>query len=253
MSAPIVLIPACTRQLGHHSWQVVQRKYLEAVLYGAGCVPLIIPALGEEIDIDAVLAVADGVMLTGSPSNVHPDYFGQAVHNPALPLDPARDATTLPLVRQTLARGLPLLAVCRGMQEVNVALGGSLHQAVQEVAGMMDHRDDDSAPLELQYGPAHPVNISPGGRLASLLGGTSGIMVNSLHGQGIDRLAAGLQIEAQAPDGLIEAFSVAAATGFTLALQWHPEWQVRSNPDSMKIFGGFGAACQAYQQGRGAR
>ena len=253
MPAPIVLIPACSKQIGHHPWQAVQLKYLEAVVYGAGCVPLIIPALGEQLNLDALLAVADGVMLTGSPSNIHPEHFGQAVHNPALPLDPARDAITLPLVRATLQRSIPLLAICRGMQEVNVALGGSLHQAVQEVSGMMDHRDDDSAPLEIQYGAAHAVSIRPGGRLAMLLGETSTIMVNSLHGQGVDRLAAGLQIEAQAPDGLIEAFSVSAAAGFTLAVQWHPEWQVRSNPVSMKIFGGFGAACQAYQQGKVAR
>lgn len=253
MRPPIVLIPACTRQIGHHSWQAVQLKYLEAVVYGASCQPLIIPALGDQLDIETLLGVADGVMLTGSPSNVHPDHFGQALHNPALPLDPARDATTLPLIRQTLQQGLPLLAVCRGMQEVNVALGGSLHQAVQEVSGLMDHRDDANEPPAIQYGPAHPVEVCPGGRLASVLGGTASIMVNSLHGQGVDRLASGLQIEARAPDGLIEAFSVSDAAAFSLALQWHPEWQVRDNPVSMKIFAGFGAACQTYQRSKAAR
>ena len=253
MRPPIVLIPACTKQISHHPWQAVQLKYLEALVYGAGCQPLIIPALGDQNSVEALLAVAHGVMLTGSPSNVHPDHFGQELHDPTLPLDPARDATTLPLILKTLQYGLPLLAVCRGMQEVNVALGGSLHQAVQEVPGMIDHRDDTTLPLVIQYGPAHPIEVRPGGRLATLLGSAGSFIVNSLHGQGVDRLAPGLQIEAQSPDGLIEAFSVGSADAFTLALQWHPEWQVRDNPVSMKIFGAFGAACQSYQQRKEAR
>lgn len=252
MRPPIVLIPTCSKQIGHHPWQAVQMKYLEAVVHGAGCQPLLIPSMGKDTDIEALLAVADGVMLTGSPSNVHPEYFGQAVRNPALPLDPARDATTLPLIARTLALGIPLLAVCRGMQEVNVALGGTLYQAVQEINGMLDHREDSTQSLERQYAWKHSVDIKPGGRLAALLGATRSINVNSLHGQGVAQLAAGLRIEAEAPDGLVEAFSVVTATGFNLALQWHPEWQVRDNPDSMKIFGGFGAACRTYQQNMSA-
>ncbi len=246
MSRPIVIVPSCTRDLGHHSYSVVQMKYSDAVFLGADCMPLILPAMGSQIDWEAVLGAADGVMLTGSASNVHPSHFGQEVHDPTLPLDAARDATTLPLIRAAIARGIPLLAICRGAQEINVALGGSLHQAVHEVPGMMDHRDDGNAPLEQQYGPAHRVTIEPGGCMAQILG-AGGIMVNSLHGQGLDRLAEGLRVEARADDGLVEAYSIAHAPGFTLALQWHPEWRVTENPDSIKLFAAFGAACRQYR------
>ena len=247
MHCPIVIVPSFTKDLGAHSYYIAQMKYVDAVLLGAGCMPLVLPAMGSQIDWDAVLATADGVMLTGSPSNVHPSHFGQDVHNPALPLDIARDATTLPLIRAAVGRGIPLLAICRGAQEINVALGGSLHQAVHEVPGMMDHRDDSAAALDVQYAPAHRVTLESGGRMAQILGGATDIMVNSLHGQGIDRLAAGLRVEARADDGLVEAYSVDRAAGFTLAMQWHPEWRVTENADSMKLFAAFGAACRQYQ------
>ena len=250
MQRPIVIVPSCVKDIGFHPYFVTQVKYVDAVTLGAACMPLVLPAIAEAMDLEAVLRIADGVMLTGSPSNVHPSHFGQEVHNPALPLDPARDATTLPLIRAAVERGIPLLSVCRGAQEINVALGGSLHQAVHEVDGMMDHRDDSSKPPDEQYAPAHPVRIVAGGRLAQILGGAGDIMVNSLHGQGIDRLADGLQVEARAEDGLVEAYSVQGAAGFTLAVQWHPEWRVTENPDSMKIFGAFGAACRAYRASR---
>jgi putative glutamine amidotransferase len=187
-------------------------------------------------------------MLTGSASNVQAILYGQEVLNLELPQDAARDATTLPLIRAAIKRGIPLLAICRGFQELNVALGGTLHQAVQEVPGMMDHRDSPLDPLEKQYGPAHRVHIAPGGKLARILGGAAEIMVNSLHGQGVDRLAPGLVAEATADDGLVEACSVSTAPGFTLAVQWHPEWQLAANRDSMKIFKAFGQACRTYQE-----
>ncbi|WP_338847520.1 gamma-glutamyl-gamma-aminobutyrate hydrolase family protein [Massilia sp. W12] len=247
MHKPIVLVPACTRQLGAHPYHTVQMKYVNAVLEAADCMPLILPAFGARTDWEAVLAVADGVMLTGAPANVHPSHFGEEVHNPALPLDPQRDATTLPLIRMAIERGLPLFAICRGFQEINVALGGSLHQAVQEVPGMQDHRDDDNAPLEEQYGPAHPVRLVAGGALAAILNHTPEIMVNSLHGQGVNRLAQGLRAEAHAPDGLIEAFSVEGAASFAMAFQWHPEWRATENPVSQKIYAAFGQACRARQ------
>ncbi len=247
MAQPLVLIPACTRQIGAHPYHVAQMKYVEAVVTGAGCVPLILPALGDAIDWDTILELADGVMLTGSPSNVHPDFFGQSVLDPSLPLDPARDATTLPLIRMALQRGIPLIAVCRGTQEVNVALGGSLHQAVHEVEGFMDHREDKTASIEVQYAPAHAIHLVPDGRISKILHGVTRMIVNSVHGQGIDQLAPGLQVEARADDGLIEAYSVASAPGFTLAVQWHPEWQIRENPESMKLFGAFGDACREFK------
>src|SRR5579872_1303468 len=194
MHKPLVIVPCCVKDIGLHPYFAVQVKYVEAVLIGAGCMPLILPSLGEAVEWETILAVADGVMLTGSPSNVHPSHFGQDVYDTSLPLDPKRDATTLPLIRAVLKRGIPLLAICRGTQEINVALGGSLHQAVQEVPGMRDHRDDSNLPLEVQYGPAHHVHIEAGGYLSKILGDVDQIMVNSLHGQGVDRPAEGVRI-----------------------------------------------------------
>ena len=257
MRRPIVIVPACTRQIGDHANHAVQDKYLNAVVAGARCMPLVLPALAGQTDLEALLAVADGVMLTGSASNIHSAHYGQAQLDPSLPLDDARDATTLPLIRAVLKRGIPLLAICRGFQELNVALGGTLHQAVQNLPGMMDHRENKGDPLEKQYGPAHRVAVTPGGKLAHVLEpgqglgpGPSHIMVNSLHGQGIHKLADGLAVEAVADDGLIEAVSVTTARAFALGVQWHPEWNVVANPDAMKLFRAFGDACRAYQASR---
>ena len=251
----MVLIPACNRTLGDHTYQVAGDKYVEAVRL-AGCQPLIVPATAASADeFDALLDLADGVLLTGSASNVHPRHFGEEVHDAALPLDPARDAWTLPLIPRVLACGIPLLAICRGFQEVNVALGGSLHQAVQEVPGKLDHRDAADASLAVQYGPAHDVAVAPGGLLADLLAGLpdlAHLRVNSLHGQGVNRLAPGLRVEATAPDGLVEAFTVAHAAGFNLSVQWHPEWQAASNPTSMRLFASFGKACATFRGHRRA-
>jgi putative glutamine amidotransferase len=243
---PIVILPACAQKIGLHEQHTAQFKYVNA-LEAAGCVPLILPALGRLADIEAVLDACDGVMLTGSPSNVHPSHYAQQLDDARLPLDAARDATTLPLIRAVLARGMPLLGICRGFQEINVALGGSLHQAVHAVAGMQDHREDKQASLEQQYSAAHAVTVTPGGLLAKVLQRDGELQVNSLHGQGVDRLAPGLVVEARAFDGLVEAFSVNPAKGFALALQWHPEWRLIENPASLRILGAFAQACRDYR------
>jgi putative glutamine amidotransferase len=246
-SKPLVLVPACNRLVGRHPFHVAGKKYIDAVRL-AGCIPLVVPDATPD-ELEALLDRADGLLLTGSPSNVHPSHFDEAVHDPSLPLDPERDAWTLPLVPKALERGLPFFAICRGAQETNVALGGSLHQAVHEIDGHMDHRDPDDEPLEVQYAPAHSVDVLPGGVLARLLQ-QDRIQVNSLHGQAVNRLAAGLRVEARAPDGVIEAFSKPDAPGFNLAVQWHPEWQAASNPVSMAMLSAFGAACAAYRDQR---
>lgn len=248
MRRPIVLVPACHRQLGSHAYHTVQDKYLHAVVVAAGCMPLVLPALGTDADLDAALQIADGVLLTGSASNVGARLYGQDIAFPELPQDPARDATTMPLIHAALARQLPLLAICRGFQEVNVALGGSLHQAVHAVPGMLDHRENINDTLARQYAPAHRVRLTPGALLSRILGGESEMMVNSLHGQGLDRLADGLLVEALADDGLVEAYAVAGVPGFALGVQWHPEWQVEENPQAMRIFEAFGQACRAHRQ-----
>jgi putative glutamine amidotransferase len=247
MSKPIVLVPACRGMLDDHESHVVSRSYTDAVRL-AGCVPLIVPAARAD-ELAALLSIADGVLLTGSASNVHPSHFGETVHDPSLPLDADRDAWTLPLVPLALERGVPLLAICRGFQEANVALGGSLHQAVHEVAGQADHREAPRATLDVQYGEAHDLAVQPGGVLEGIAGALT-VRVNSLHGQGVNRLAEGLRIEALAPDGLIEAFSMPTSRGFNLAVQWHPEWQAASNPLSSALFAAFGAACAAFHEAR---
>ena len=244
---PLVLIPACNRMLGQHPFHVAGKKYIDAVRL-AGGQPLVVPSL-EAGEMDALLDLADGILLTGSPANVHPRHFGEDVHDSSLPLDPDRDDWTLPLIPRALARGIPLFAICRGFQETNVALGGSLHQAVQEVPGHDDHRGPDDAPAEAVYALAHPVNVLPGGTLAGIVG-TDRIDVNSVHGQGVNRLAQGLRVEARAPDGLVEAFSLPDAKAFNLCVQWHPEWQATNNPVSVKLFRAFGAACQSFRDRR---
>jgi putative glutamine amidotransferase len=249
MRRPIVLVPACTSEIGSHQYHAVQTKYVDAVVLGAGCVPLILPALGDALELETMLDVCDGIMLTGSASNVHPSHYAEEVLDPSLPQDPARDATTMPLIRAAIRRGIPMLAICRGFQEMNVALGGSLHQALHGVEGKMDHREKPGLPLEQRYGAAHAVALEPGGVMARILG-PSDIGVNSLHGQGVNLLAPGLAIEARAADGVVEAFSVTGSPGFTLALQWHPEWRVTENPVSMQLFGAFGQACRYYLAAR---
>jgi putative glutamine amidotransferase len=242
---PLVLVPACNRMLGDSCYHVTASKYVEAVRL-AGCQPLIVPSVAPPDD-DALLAAADGLLLTGSPSNVHPSHYDENVLDESLPLDPARDAWILPLIRKVLALGMPLFAICRGFQEANVALGGTLHQAVHKVPGFADHRDREEDPPEVQYAVAHDVFVEPGGVLAGLLGADR-VAVNSLHGQGVNRLAPRLRVEARAPDGLVEAFSVADAPGFALALQWHPEWHAAENPVSMRLLRAFGEAAREYRE-----
>jgi putative glutamine amidotransferase len=241
---PLVLVPACNRPLGDHPFHVAGKKYVDAVRL-AGATPLIVPT-AEPDEIDPLLDLADGVLLTGSASNVHPSHFGEEVHDDTLPLDPARDAWTLPLIRRVIERGMPLFAICRGTQEANVALGGSLHQAVQEVAPYGDHRAPAGQPAAVQYADVHDVLVEPGGVLAGIVDKPK-FKVNSVHGQAVNRLASGLRVEARAPDGLVEAFSVENAAGFNLCVQWHPEWQAADNPVSMQMLKAFGAACRQYQ------
>jgi putative glutamine amidotransferase len=241
----IVLVPACNRTLDEHVCHIAGKKYVDAV-WLAGCQPLIVPSV-PSADIDELLDIAHGVLLTGSPSNVHPSNFGEHVHDPSLPLDPARDEWTLPLIPRALERGMPLFAICRGAQEVNVALGGTLHQAVQDVGPYADHRSRDEDALELQYGDTHPVQVTPGGLLERLTGRRE-FAVNSLHGQAVNQLAPSLRVEARAPDGLVEAFTQAGAPGFNLCVQWHPEWRAAGNPVSMALLQAFGAACRSYRE-----
>lgn len=241
---PLIAVPADRRQGRLHCQHSAGEKYLLAITDAADGLPLIIPALPDQLDPRQLLQQVDGVLLTGSASNILPRYYEGAIPAPDRePRDPARDGSNLPLIPLAIGMGVPLLGICRGLQELNVALGGSLLQKVHEQPGKLDHREDSSAPLDEQYGPAHPVHIQAGGLLAAIDGGGERI-VNSVHGQGIDRLAAGLRVEAVAPDGLVEAVSLPSAQAFTLAVQFHPEWRVLENPFFLAIFRAFGEACR---------
>jgi Predicted glutamine amidotransferases len=249
---PLIGVPACARMMGDHPFHVVGDKYVRAVSDGAGAMPLLIPALGTALDMEDIAGRLDGLLITGSPSNVEPHRYGGTPSEPGTLHDPDRDATTLPLIRAALEMGVPLLGICRGFQELNVALGGTLHQAVHDLPGHSNHSEDKAAPLSIQYGPSHSVRLAPDGVLARLAGGAAEVHVNSLHAQGIDRLADGLIVEATAPDGLVEAVRVAGAPAFALAVQWHPEWRFWENPLSAALLRAFGAAAAERARRRGA-
>ncbi|WP_246795439.1 gamma-glutamyl-gamma-aminobutyrate hydrolase family protein [Burkholderia perseverans] len=246
---PLVAVSADRGMTGPHPSHSAGEKYLDAVVDGAGALAFVLPALGERQPVPDLLAAIDGLLLTGSYSNLEPRHYHGPASAPGTLHDPARDATTLPLARAAIEAGIPVLALCRGLQELNVMFGGTLHQRLHDVPGFADHREDKAAPLKAQYGPAHPVRLVPGGLLARLAGGAAEVPVNSLHAQGIDRLGDGLVAEALAPDGLIEAASVRAAPGFVLGVQWHPEWQFAKHPLSRAIFAAFGDACRARLRG----
>jgi putative glutamine amidotransferase len=248
---PVIGIVADVKPIGPHPFHAVGEKYIDAVAHGAGAVPVLLPALAPGVDLQAIavlpqlLEPLDGLFLPGSVSNLAPRHYGAAESRDGQPRDPQRDAIALPLIRAALARGLPLLAVCRGMQELNVALGGTLRQQVHEEPGRIDHREPKDAPRRLQYAPAHGVQLAEGGVLRRLAGAPMAL-VNSLHAQGIDRLAPGLAVEATAPDGLIEAVRVTDAA-FALGVQWHPEWRFREDRLSTGILAEFGAAAALYR------
>ena len=230
-----------------HPFHAVGEKYIRAVIDGAGAIPLLIPALGPELDIDELLRHLDGILFTGSPSNVEPHRYAGTASTPGTLHDPHRDATTLTLIPRAIATGVPVLGICRGFQEMNVAFGGTLVQKLHEVPGNLDHRDDERAPLEVQYADVHDVELAPASILRRLAG-TDRVRVNSLHSQGVERLGERLVVEARAPDGVIEAFRVQDAPRFALAVQWHPEWQVTSNSLSRALFAAFGAASRERAQ-----
>jgi putative glutamine amidotransferase len=241
LKRPVIGVPADRRMIGLHPFHAVGEKYLLAVVEAAGALPLIVPALGEHMDLDELLRVVDGIVFTGSVSNVEPRRYEGPASVAGTLHDAARDATTLPLIPHAVRNGVPVLGICRGFQEMNVAFGGTLHQKLHELQGYADHREDETQPLEVQYGPAHEVILEPGGVLRSY-SDADRIRVNSLLSQGIDRLARNLAVEARAPDGVIEAFRVQDAPRFALAVQWHPEWQVMSNSFSKALFAAFGNA-----------
>ena len=233
-------IPACVKEIDGLPYNAVGEKYITALYDITGAAPVLMPALHPPLPAETYLDFVDGVLLTGSLSNVHPDHYGGPAPRAETALDTHRDGTTLPLIQQVLERGIPLFAICRGFQELNVACGGTLHQHLAEVDGRSVHAPADKLTLVEKYGPAHKVSTVPGGLLSKITG-LSEFEVNSLHDQGIDQLGQELSVEATAPDGTIEAVS-RPNDGFCLGVQWHPEWRAADSPISTSLFSAFGRA-----------
>lgn len=243
---PVIGIVCDISQQGLHQFHQAGDKYIRPIVTLSGCTPLLIPALPDIVAPNEILDHLDGLLLTGGYSNVAREKYGLHPAPQGEKEDHARDANNIGLIPIAIKRGLPLFGICRGFQELNVALGGTLHPRLQEVDGRFDHRENPQDPIEVQYGPAHSVTAAENGLLHRITGDRE-FMVNTVHGQGIDLIADDLTLEAEADDGTIEAVSVTNSKGFALAVQWHPEWRAQENPQSLRLFQAFGLAAQHYQ------
>ena len=217
----------------------------EAVSCVSGCLPLLVAADPRFVSVEELMETCDGFLLTGGRPNVHPEEYGEEATEAHGAFDRARDAIVLPLVRACVERGQPFLGICRGFQEVNVAMGGTLYPEIRDLPGRMNHRMPPDGTLEEKFALRHKVTLSEGGRFHRLLGATE-VMTNTLHGQGINRPGARIEIEGHAPDGTPEALYVKGAPGFTMAVQWHPEWDAANDPVSRPLFTAFGDAVRAW-------
>lgn len=247
---PLIGISCCIKPFGTYAMRShgASDTYVRAVDQVVDGVPVLIPANGDAADIGTLLSRMDGIILTGSRSNVQPGLYGGPPHQEGTPEDEARDAVTLRLIRAAVAGGVPVLAICRGLQELNVALGGTLHQRLQDLPGRLDHSTPMHPDARIRQGKAHALRVLPGTWLHRVAR-TNEIAVNSLHNQGIDRLAPGLVSEGVAPDGTIEAIRLATAPGFCVGVQWHPEYDFGSDAVSRGIFAEFGAAVRGRMGG----
>ena len=246
MSKPLIGITTCFEKQGAHYYHQTGDKYIFAVINAMDGLPILIPSVGDKLQTDQLLDMVDGLLFTGSYSNIEPHQYDGHPIDGKTKHDPQRDATTLPIIPEAIDAGIPVFAICRGCQEMNVAFGGTLHQMVHEVDSMMDHREDSALDLEGQYDFAHSISLVQDGIL-DRISDENEPRVNSVHWQGIDKLGDGLTVEATAQDGLVEAFSVTDARSFALAVQWHPEWKVMDTPFYKSIFERFGDACLTHK------
>ncbi len=222
-------------------------KYILSVVRAANCLAVMIPPIGSELEVDQLLDRLDGIVFTGSPSDLEPHHYGAEPEDYDVKRDLGRDATTLPMLKHVLQRDIPLFCICRGHQELNATFGGTMHQQVHKQAGVMDHRADPTKPYDVRYGPQHAIAIKSGGVLDKISGGLREAMVNTVHGQAIDKIGVGLRLEAEAPDGVVEAISVEGRKAFNISVQWHPEHQVAlDEPLNKQLFEAFGAAARDY-------
>ncbi len=229
---PVLGIMCCNRTVGVESAQAVMNRYATAAMRHADAAALLVPAMPELMRADEVAGRLDGLLLTGSPSNVEPVRYGDGAAGDG-PFDPPRDAMTKALVDAMLALGRPVFGVCRGFQELNVAFGGTLRRDLGSTP--LPHHAPDDVRFDAMFAHEHPVALAPGGILARAFG-REALTVNSVHFQGVDRLAPGLTAEAYAPDGVVEAVSAQINGAPILAVQWHPEWDTDSRPDSQTFF-----------------
>ena len=218
-------------------------KYVRAINDYSNSLPMLIPSLGDDLDMKALFSRLDGILFTGSPSNVHPDLYGGPSQREGKKEDKRRDATTMRMLDMALSSGKPIFCICRGHQELNVFLGGTLHQHIHEIEGFNDHREYMDKPLQESYAPRHPITLIEGGKLATINKGSLTAKVNSLHWQGIEKKADDLFVEAIAEDGIIEACTVPSAKGYVLSVQWHPEHPTALQDSfNRDIFADFGKA-----------
>lgn len=213
----------------------------EAVANVSNCLPVVIPTNPRFMCVQELVETFDGFVLTGARANVHPEEYGETATAAYGDFDRARDAIVLPLVRACVERGLPFLGVCRGFQDVNVAMGGSLYPEIRDLPGRDNHRMPPDGTLEEKFELRHEVTVSEGGPFHDVFGSTA-VMTNTLHGQGIKNPGERIVVDGHAPDGTPEAIYVRDAPGFTLSVQWHPEWNAAEDPASRVLFEAFGAA-----------
>lgn len=249
-SLPIIGVTACRDKTESHYNQRVAEKYVSCITQEVGAVPVVIPALSAGMDVQTLVSRLDGLLFTGSASNVEPHHYQGGESETSELHDPARDAVTLPLIKAAVEAGVPVLGLCRGLQELNVAFGGTLHQRIQEDPTKFDHRMRRDVDFDAKYRKAHEIALTPGS-LLERLAGPGPHLINSLHQQGVDRPGERISVEATAPDGIVEAISVKDAPGFVLAVQWHPEWPRPAQGIDKAVFDGFEAAVFAFARARG--
>lgn len=246
---PLVGLPSDTQEKDGFLYHSIGDKYVRAVAEVSNCEPVVLPNMMDAVDLNGLLRHFDGFLMTGAVSNVHPPQYGEEPSVDHEPYDHHRDATTLSLIRAVIDQGIPLFCICRGFQELNVVMGGTLETELQRGEGRLDHRAPKSDSVDVRYAPRHAIEITRGGMLEHILGKRE-TMVNTIHRQGVKTIGSGLQVEARAPDGVIEAVSVKGAKAFAFGTQWHPEFKAANNPDSVKLFRAFGDAVRAHARAR---
>ena len=249
MQKPIVGIIANAHLINDQYWiQGSSRMNVEAIADAANALPIIIPSFPDKIKIDEIRAICDGFLLTGGRPNVHPEEYGHEVTPAHGEFDRNRDGVAIPLIRDCIACGQPVLGVCRGFQEFNVAMGGTLHPEIRDIPGRMNHRMPTEGSIEEKFAYRHTIKLSQNSPFIEIFG-TDEVMVNSLHGQGIQDAGPRIIIDGTAPDGTAEAITIKDALGFAMAVQWHPEYRATQDPVSKPLFEAFGKALRAWQKG----